>query len=58
MLDHYDAGRGNKDVKTSDAELSDLGKLRGTLQSIDELDNSWIGSLTHRFGLYSANAGP
>ena len=53
VLDHYDAGRGNKDVKTSDAELSDLGKLRGTLQSIDELDNSWIGSLTHRFGLYS-----
>ena len=53
VLDHYDAGRGKKDVKTSDAELGDLGKLRGTLKSIDDLDNSWIGSLTHRFGLYS-----
>ncbi len=53
VLDHYDAGGGQKAAKTSDAELADLGKLRTTLKSIDDLDHSWIGSLTHRFGLYS-----
>ncbi len=51
VLDHYEAGRGK--VKVEPDELTDLDKLRGTLQEIDESDESFFGSLSQRFGLYS-----
>ncbi len=53
VLDHYEAGRGQKELKPTETEMSDLSKLRTTLQTIDEYDHSFFGSLSHRFGLYS-----
>ena len=53
VLDHYEAGRGQKAIKITEAELADLDKLRETLTAIDDTDHHIFGSLLHRFGLYS-----
>jgi type VI secretion system protein ImpL len=53
VLRHYEAGKGQAAVATTQAEVEDLDKLRGVLEELDEHDNSFFGSLSHRFGLYA-----
>ncbi|MBS1812097.1 MAG: type VI secretion system membrane subunit TssM [Acidobacteria bacterium] len=53
VLEFYEAGRGKATVETTQAEMDALDKLRGTLQKIEDNDQSFFGSLSHRFGLYS-----
>lgn len=53
VLEFYEAGRGKNAVETNPSEMEALDKLRGTLQKIEENDQSFFGSLPYRFGLYS-----
>jgi type VI secretion system protein ImpL len=53
VLEFYEAGRGKAAVETSPSEMEALAKLRGTLQKIEDYEQSFFGSLSHRFGLYS-----
>ena len=53
VLEFYEAGRGKPSIETNTSEMEALGKLRGSLQKIENNDQSFFGSLSHRFGLYS-----
>lgn len=55
VLEFYEAGRGKPAVETNANEMDALDKLRGTLQKIEDADQSFFGSLTQRFGLYSGS---
>jgi type VI secretion system protein ImpL len=55
VLRHYEAGKGQREVKTTDAELADLDKLREVIEELDANGDSFFGSLGHRFGLYSGH---
>lgn len=55
VLRAYEAGKGQKEVTTTQNEVEDLDKLREVLAELDENGGSFFGSLSKRFGLYAGN---
>lgn len=53
VLRYYEAGKGQKEIATSPAEVEDLDKLRDVIVQLDTDAGSFFGSLSRRFGLYS-----
>ncbi|MFN7929723.1 MAG: type VI secretion protein IcmF/TssM N-terminal domain-containing protein [Blastocatellia bacterium] len=54
VLEFYEAGRGKPSVETNANEMDALTTGSGTLQKIEDADQSFFGSLSQRFsGLYS-----
>jgi type VI secretion system protein ImpL len=52
LLRHFKPPEGGAAPPLTQVEADDLGRLQDLLMRLDEYDESWFGSLSHRFGLY------
>jgi type VI secretion system protein ImpL len=52
LLRHFRSEVRGPDTRLSETETEDLGKLQDVLLKLDGFDRSWVGPLSHRFGLY------
>jgi type VI secretion system protein ImpL len=57
LLRHFkpsgSAQSASRPLRLTEVEAEDIGKLQDMLLRLDDFDRSWIGPLSHRFGLYT-----
>ncbi|MBO0801345.1 MAG: hypothetical protein J2P31_21200, partial [Blastocatellia bacterium] len=52
LLRHFKPAAAGGAARLTETEAEDLGKLQDVLLKLDDYDRSWVGPLSHRFGLY------